>query len=290
MNIDMKSVRVLERGDALLPARAKDTHKGDYGRLMIIGGSVGYTGAPAMCAKAALRAGAGLVYMGVPEDIYAIECAKTDEAMPFPLPSDADGKISSRALPALLDRLSRCDACVLGPGLGRVEEQTELVRGILEGYSGKLLLDADGLYAASGDLSMIDGASCWVVITPHAGEFERLAGILPDEPARDASEFSKSFGCVTVLKGPETAIAFPDAEVIVSRLGNPGMATGGTGDVLAGIIGGLMGQLPLKKAVLAGVYIHGAAGDACAEAFGEYSMLPGDIIEMIPEVMKKLTK
>ena len=121
MNIDMKSVRVLERGDALLPARAKDTHKGDYGRLMIIGGSVGYTGAPAMCAKAALRAGAGLVYMGVPENIYAIECAKTDEAMPFPLPSDADGKISSRALPALLDRLSRCDACVLGPGLGRGE-------------------------------------------------------------------------------------------------------------------------------------------------------------------------
>jgi hydroxyethylthiazole kinase-like uncharacterized protein yjeF len=290
VDIDMKNARLLEARDAALPKRERDTHKGDYGRLLILGGCAGYTGAPAMCARAALRAGAGLVYVGVPAPIYEVTAVKLDEAMPFPLPADADGRISLAALPALADKLARCDACVLGPGLGRGGEQTEFVRRIVLSRRGKLLLDADALSAAAEDMDMLSCAAGTVVVTPHEGEFRRMGGTVTGNPAADAAAFAARHGCITVLKGPETAVAFPDGETAVSRLGNPGMATGGSGDVLSGVIGGLLGQLPVKKAVTAGVYIHGAAGDLCAARLGEYSMLPGDIIEAIPEVMKNLVK
>ena len=290
MDNDMKNSPFIEKSEALLPRRDKNTNKTDYGRILIAGGCVGYTGAPTMCARAALRAGAGLVYLGVPSSIYDITAVKNDEAMPFPLPSDADGRLSYSALPVLAERLNKCAVGVIGPGLGRSNEITALVGELIKSCRRPLLLDADGLFAVSRDISVLLDAPCQIVVTPHEGEFVRMGGKLTGNKAADALAFSMEHGCVTVLKGPETAAAFPDGEVYVSRFGNPGMAVGGSGDVLSGIIGGLMGQLTLKKAVLAGLYIHGAAGDACARRLGEYSMLPGDIIETMPQVMKELIK
>lgn len=263
--------------DIGLPVRRRDTHKSDYGKVLIIGGSVGYTGAVCMCARGAIRSGAGLVSVGVPESIYPIVAAKLDEPMPFPMPqplrfADIQGKLAASTV------------CVMGPGLGRSDDALELARQVLVHTTVPTVVDADGLFAAKDDLHLLRGK----IITPHGGEFARLGGRLTGNQAADAAAFSGVHGCITVLKGPETAIAFPDGKVYLSRGGNPGMAVGGSGDVLAGIIGGLLGQLPVEQAVVAAVCIHGAAGDLCAEQLGQYSMTPSDMIEALPHVIKPM--
>lgn len=221
-----------------LPRRASDTNKYDYGRVLIVGGCIGYTGAPTLCARAALRCGAGLVSVGVPEAIYAVTAVKNDEAMPFPLPS-AEGKLARDALPVLLERLEKSDVCVL---------------------------------------------------TPHDGEFARLAG--PDKTGRAeaASDFAVRHGCTVVRKGPETVCAFPDGDAAVLRVGNPGMAKGGSGDVLAGMLGALLCQMPARDAVQTAVWLHGRAGDLCAGRMGEYAMNPTDVIAALPEVTKPIIR
>ena len=290
VKIDAENIRALEKGSVTLPRRAGNLNKYGCGRVLVIGGCVGYTGAPAMCALSALRAGAGLVYVGVPQAIYPVIAGKLLEAMAFPLPDDGGGRFSEKALPVLMDKLSKCEACALGPGLGRSGELTALVRAAVRGASAPLILDADALYALSRDMTVLKEARCPVIVTPHAGEFTRMGGKLTGDPAADAAAFTAEYGCVTVLKGPVTAAAFPDGSVSLSCLGNPGMATGGTGDVLCGLIAGLAAQLPLKRAAETAVYIHGLAGDLCAERLGEYSMLAGDMIKAIPDVMKNMTE
>ena len=260
-----------------LPVRKRDTHKSDYGKLLIFGGSVGYTGAVSLCARAAIRSGAGLVSVGVPKEIYPIIAAKMDEPMPFPLDEPLGYE-------QIANKLAASTVCVIGPGLGRSEDALQFAREVLTHTTVPTVVDADGLFAVKDDLHLLQGK----IITPHAGEFTRLGGVLTGNQAADAQAFSDAYGCVTVLKGPETAIAFPNGKVYVSRGGNPGMAVGGSGDVLAGIIGGLLGQLPVEQAVVAGVCIHGAAGDLCAERYGEYSMTPSDMIAALPEVMKPM--
>ena len=158
-----------------LPRRASDTNKYDYGRVLIVGGCVGYTGAPTLCARAALRCGAGLVSVGVPEAIYAVTAVKNDEAMPFPLPS-AEGKLARDALPILLERLQKSDVCVLGPGLGRSDALTALVQAVVTQSGTPLVLDADALFAVAQDVTVLDRACAPIVLTPHDGEFARLAG------------------------------------------------------------------------------------------------------------------
>lgn len=263
--------------DIGLPVRKRDTHKSDYGKVLILGGSVGYTGAVSMCARAAIRSGAGLVRVGVPEDIYPVIAVKLDEPMPFPLQQPL-------CYDNIAAKLTASDVCIIGPGLGRSQDVLQFAREVLTHTNIPTVVDADALYAAKDDLQLLRGK----IITPHAGEFTRLGGVLTGDPAADAARFADAHGCITVLKGPETAIAFPDSKVYVSRGGNPGMAVGGSGDVLAGIIGGLLGQLPVEQAVVAGVCIHAAAGDLCAERLGEYSMTPTDMIEALPEIMKPM--
>lgn len=263
--------------DIGLPVRKRDTHKSDYGKLLILGGSVGYTGAISMCARAAIRSGAGLVRVGVPEEIYPIIASKLDEPMPFPLQQPL-------AFEQIAEKLAASTVCIIGPGLGRSEAALQFARNVLKNAQIPTVADADALFAAKDNLQLLRGK----IITPHAGEFARLGGRLTGNPTADAAEFTEKYGCITVLKGPETAIAFPDGKVYISRGGNPGMAVGGSGDVLAGIIGGLLGQLPVEQAVTAGVCIHGAAGDLCAERLGEYSMTPMDMIEVLSEVMKPM--
>lgn len=275
------------QAELFLPKRRRDTHKGDYGRLLILGGSVGYTGAPTLCARAAVRSGAGLVYLGVPADIYAITAVKNDEAMPFPLPC-ADGRLSGAAQDAVLERLAACSACVIGPGLGRSAALTALVQRVVLEARTPVIADADALFALAQDVSVLDRARAPVVLTPHEGEFRRLYGESAGGRAAEAAQFAAEHGCTVVRKGPETVCAFPDGETARMRVGNPGMAKGGSGDVLAGILGAFVCQLPLKRAVQTAVWVHGAAGSRCAERFGEYSMTPADLIEALPEVTKSL--
>ncbi|MBQ3010862.1 MAG: NAD(P)H-hydrate dehydratase [Oscillospiraceae bacterium] len=263
--------------DIGLPVRKRDTHKSDYGKLLILGGSVGYTGAVSMCARAAIRSGAGLVSVGVPEEIYPIIAAKLDEPMPFPLKQPL-------CYEEIASKLAVSDVCIIGPGLGRSEAALQFARDVLKNARIPVVVDADALFAVKDDLHLLRGN----IITPHAGEFARLGGVRTGNPAADAAAFADAHGCITVLKGPETAIAFPHGKVYLSRSGNPGMAVGGSGDVLAGIIGGLLGQLPVEQAVTAGVCIHGGAGDLCAARMGEYSMTPSDMIEALPAVMKPM--
>jgi len=260
-----------------LPPRRPETHKGDYGKILVLGGSVGYTGAPTLCARAAVRAGAGLVYLGVPRDIYEITAVKNDEAMPFPLEQFS-----------LREKLEACDVCVIGPGMGRSEDTLERVRFVLENAKGQVVLDADALWAVAQDLSVIDRARCKTVLTPHEGEFARLCPARIGEPVSDAVGFSRAHGCVTVLKGHRTVCAFPDGSVYRIEAGNPGMAKGGSGDVLAGVLGAMLGQFPLRKAVVTGCWLHARAGDLCAQRLGEYAMTATDIIEELCQVTMEI--
>ncbi len=268
-----------------IPKRDPLSHKGNYGKLVILGGSVGYTGAPYMAAEAAVRSGAGLVFLGVPEQIYAIEAVKCTESMPFPL-KDKDGKIDGTdagAIKAVDEKLSSCNVCLAGPGLGRSAGTEALIAHILGNATIPVILDADGINALSENIDILDRAACPVVLTPHAGEFARIGGDVNGDRLEAARSFAMKHNCYLVLKGHRSITACPDGSSYINTCGNAGMAKGGSGDVLAGIIAALCGQLPLEKAVPAAVYLHSYAGDLAAEKYGEYSMTPSDIISLLPE-------
>ena len=273
-----------------LPRRNPDTHKGDYGKLLILGGSVGYTGAQTLCARAAVRSGAGLVYLGVPAPIYEITAVKNDEAMPFPLAADADGRVAAAAVYAVTEKLQSCGVCAAGPGLGRGEGVRELISALLRGGGTPLVLDADGLNALSGHLDWLDAHDGVVVLTPHEGEFLRLGGVLTGDRAGDARRFAMEHGCTLILKGHRSVAAFPEGETFVTERGNPGMAKGGSGDVLTGILAAMLGQFPgdVKRAVLTGMFLHALAGDLCRDRLGEYAMTATDLIETLPAATKFL--
>ena len=257
--------------------------------MLILAGSVGLTGAADLAARAALRAGAGLVFLGVPDKTWAVLASKTDEAIVFPLPCDKEGRLTTTALPEIRSRLQRADAVLLGPGLGRSEELTELTEQIVGSCSVPLVLDADGLYAASRRQDTFwKKAACPMILTPHDGEFARLSDALTRLPRSDAAlELAERTNAVVLLKGHRTRIAAPDGRRIVNRTGNPGMATGGSGDALAGIIVSLLGQgLTPFDAAACGAWLHGAAGDlAAAQLKSEYALLPSDLIRTLPQLL-----
>lgn len=273
-----------------MPRRRAETHKGDYGKLLIVGGSVGYTGAPNLCAKAAVRSGAGLVYLGVPEAIWSVCAVKNDEAMPFPLPCDASGKLTADALAPLREYFARCGVLALGPGLGRSEGTAALTAALIQEFPGKIVLDADALWAVSPAPELLREAKGEVVITPHEGEFLRLGGSLEKGRERGAQEFAQRYGCITVLKGHRTVIAHPAGRLYSIEAGNPGMAKGGSGDVLTGVTAALLGQLETEKAAVTACAVHAGAGDVCAQKRGEYGMTPSDIIEELPYIFKTITE
>jgi len=269
-------------------ARPRDMHKGDAGKLLLIGGSVGYTGALTLAAKAALRTGAGLVFMGVPAEIYPIVAAQNSEAMPFPLPN-TDGKLNEQALPLILERLSDIDALLIGPGMGQSPALDALVCDIIRAAPEiPIILDADGLNAVSRHIDVLDEARACLTLTPHDGEFTRLGGDLSHgDRLKSARDFAAHHTCCLVLKGPGTITAYPSGDAYVNTTGNPGMATGGSGDVLAGMIAALYGQ-DLPSAPFIAAWVHGRAGDLAAANLGEYSMLPSDLLDYLPEVLKQL--
>ncbi|MBR6208248.1 MAG: NAD(P)H-hydrate dehydratase [Oscillospiraceae bacterium] len=281
---------VILPGEIRLPKRPRVSHKGDFGKLLILGGSRGYTGAPNLCARAAVRSGAGLVYLGVPEAIYPICAVKNDEAMPFPLPCDREGRLTEEAVRLALARENAPDVIVAGPGMGRSEEIRKAVRLLLREAKVPLVLDADALWAVSDEVALLADYAYPLIITPHAGEFARLGGAITGERLCDARFFARQYGCITVLKGHRTVVAMPDGRAGIIAAGNPGMAKGGSGDVLAGVLGALLGQMEPERAALTACWVHADAGDECAAQKGEYGMTPSDIIEAIPTIMKEITE
>ncbi len=285
------AVSAVTAEDVRLPRRRLDAHKGDFGRVVILAGSRDYTGAPILAAEAAVRSGAGLVSLGVPESIYSITAMRTREVMPFALPEGRDGRFSPAAVEEALRRLEKADVCLIGPGLGRDDGVTEFVCEVLRRAQCQIVLDADGIFAAAQHISVLRDTVRPCVLTPHDGEFARLGGDTADGRLPAAHGFAHQNRCVLVLKGYHTLIASPDGRVQVNTTGNPGMAKGGSGDVLAGITTGLCAQLKdPAKAAAAAVYLHGLAGDFAAETYGEYAMTPTDLIGKLPDALKSVTR
>lgn len=264
----------------LLPTRRADGHKGTFGRIYVVAGDVGYTGAPVYAAEAAARTGSGLVFVGVPQAVYPIVAARCATAMSQPLPEDRE---------VLLERLKGCDAVVLGPGLGRSRAAEELVLFLLEKLECPVVLDADGINAAAAHIDVLRGRRCPTVVTPHEGEFLRLGGDLSLGREEAALAAARELGCVLVLKGPGTITAAPDGRARRNTTGNCGMAKGGSGDILSGMIASLIGQGadPFDAAACA-VWLHGRSGDLCQRQMTAYAMTPPDMVERLPEVFREL--
>ncbi|NMB25353.1 MAG: NAD(P)H-hydrate dehydratase [Firmicutes bacterium] len=281
----------------LMHPRPSAGHKGTFGHVLVLAGSVGMTGAAALAARGALVAGAGLVSLGIPHSLNDIMEIKTTEAMTIPLPETAERALSMEALPHIRQRLPQMEALVLGPGLGRLLSTGGLVEAILQEVTCPVVLDADGLnlVAETGILETRTTESGPLVITPHPGEMARLLGSSVKDIQRDRVEVAVTaahrFSCTVVLKGAGTVIAASDGQFWVNTTGNVGMATGGTGDVLAGVIGGcIAGGMDVTEAARFGVYVHGLAGDLALAEFGAPSLLAGDLAGKLPQALQLIQR
>jgi NAD(P)H-hydrate epimerase len=281
----------------LAAPRKIDAHKGDFGHVLILAGSVGKTGAAAMAAKAALRAGAGLVTVATAKSALPIIASLGMEFMTEPLPETEVGSISLRALDCgRLDQLMEDkDVLAVGPGIGTARETAEFVRTVVNRCPVPVVLDADGLNAFAGCMESLRAEGRVRVLTPHPGEMARLTGKTTAEILAHridaAREFARHHGVTLVLKGSRTLTAAPDGNVWVNPTGNPGMATGGTGDVLTGLISGLLAQFPQRsptEVVAAGVFLHGRAGDMAVREMGEASLIAGDLLDYLPRAFRSL--
>ena len=270
----------------LLPARDPYGHKGTFGKVLCICGSVGYTGAPIFASRAAVRTGSGLVFLAVPESIWPVCAVKSDEAMPFPMP-DMDGRLHG-CFTQLRQRAEGCDAILAGCGLGRSAGLDELMRDILT-FPQPLVLDADGINAIASHMDVLQRRRGRVtVLTPHEGEFLRAGGDLSRGRIDAAVDYAVKYGVHLILKGHETVVAAPDGRYCINTTGNSGMAKGGSGDVLAGMVLSLLGQgMEAFDACCAAVYLHGRAGDLAAAGKGERGMTPTDLLESIPYALKE---
>ncbi len=271
-----------------LPVRKQDGHKGDFGKVFCLCGSVGYTGAAMFASRAAVRTGSGLVFLGVPAETWGVVAVKCDEAMCFPMPSQ-NGRFSLDAFDGAWQRAMGCDAVLVGCGFGRDAESDALVRRLLA-LPKPMVLDADGINALSGHIDEMKSRPAPTVLTPHEGEFARL---MPLRAGREASALTlaKETGAVVVLKGYHTVIAAPDGRMEVNPTGNNGMAKGGSGDVLSGMVASLLGQgVEAFAAACCAVYLHGLAGDLAAAEKTRQGMTPSDMVEYIPYAYKEILR
>ena len=276
-----------------LPERPATAHKGDFGKVFILAGSTGLTGAATLCSNACLTSGAGLVILGTPDKVNAILEEKLTEVMTKPFPSTDQGTLSSSAKESVQSMLAWADTLAIGPGLGSHPETIQLIREIVQSTTLPCVLDADGINAFKDAAEILANHQNDLILTPHIGELARLTGrsipAIETDRIETAREWAKTLNTVLVLKGAPTIIANPDGLVLISNTGNSGMATAGAGDVLTGLIAGLLGQKlsPLQAAAV-GVYIHGKAGDLAADAIGERSLTAGLLIDYLPQVFKGL--
>lgn len=275
--------------------RPSDSHKGTFGRVVTVCGSYGMAGAAMLCIRAALRSGVGLVTAAVPRSVYPLLAPVIPEAVFLPLPEDAQGRLCREATEPLLRALQGASAVVVGPGLGRSEELTELVEAVLRRSPCPIILDADGINAVRPHMVVEEAVSAPLILTPHPGEMARLLDTLLSEVQQHRTEiarrFAEEYGVTLVLKGHHTLVAAPDRPLLQNETGNPGMATGGSGDVLAGLIGGLAAQgLSPYESAMCGVYLHGLAGDRAAARLSQHGMLPSDMIEELGGLFLNLEK
>lgn len=280
-------VRILDQASvlSLLPDRDPRGHKGSFGKILLLCGSRGYTGAAYLAAMGALRSGAGLTFLGVPESIYEIEAVKLHEPVVFPLP-DENGRLSLLGIPEIEARLGQMDAVLIGCGMGQSGGTLAVVKAVLQQAKCPVVLDADGINVLKAHKDILRGRAYPTILTPHDGEFLRFGGTIGEDRMASAAHFSREWNSIILLKGHRTCIT--DGERgYRNHTGNPGMAVGGSGDVLAGVIVSLLGQgLKPLEAAACGAWLHGAAGDLCAEEIGQYGMLPTDMLTRIPRLMK----
>ncbi|NOY89156.1 MAG: NAD(P)H-hydrate dehydratase [FCB group bacterium] len=278
-----------------LPVRKPDGHKGDFGKVFILAGSRGLTGAAILAAKSALRAGCGLAKIGCPQTVLPIIAGSVTEATGLPLPDVAKkGALALRGLGEIRLAIQEHDAVIVGPGLGRHHETFELVRRLISSMEKPMIVDADGLNALAKHIDILKNIETPMVLTPHPGEFKRLTSVSVPEDIHQrinvAREFATIYRKVLVLKGSPTIVADKDGVCYVNRTGNSGMATGGSGDVLSGIIGTFLAQkMPPIDAAICGVYIHGYAGDLAANDLTERAMIAGNMVDYLGEVFQILT-
>ncbi|MDW7668851.1 MAG: NAD(P)H-hydrate dehydratase [Bacillota bacterium] len=272
-----------------LKVRNKESHKGDYGRISIIGGSYGMSGSVYLASTAALKMGSGLVYSIVPQSIADILSIKFDEIIVKTINS-SKLFLENKDYKEIMDKIKGSDAVGIGPGLGWNENQELLVQNLLETIEKPVVLDADGLNCISKNTEILKNKDK-IIVTPHIGEMERLTKkpkeYIIKNPEKTALEFSKKYNVVTVLKKSNTVVANPEGEIYINKTGNPGMATAGSGDVLTGIITSLIGQgYSCFDSAKLGVFIHGLAGDMASYKYSDYSMTAKDIVEFLPETVK----
>lgn len=273
--------------DKILPRRQPDADKNAFGRVLCVCGSAGYTGAAYFSAQGAVRMGSGVVTLATPEKAWPVLAVKLNEPVVRPMPCDADGMLSREALPLLTALAARADAMLIGCGLGRSDAVTEIVCSLLQSANCPVVLDADGINALSAHKDVLRQTAQPVVLTPHAAEFARLSGIQQPN-TEELSAFAQENRCILLYKGHRTRIFAPDGTMYRNHSGNPGMAKGGSGDVLAGMLVSLCGQgiVPVQAACAA-AWLHGRAGDAAANRLSEYGMTPGDMLCELSGLLKR---
>jgi ADP-dependent NAD(P)H-hydrate dehydratase / NAD(P)H-hydrate epimerase len=276
----------------MLDRRPLDSHKGDFGRLLVIAGSPGMTGAAVLAARAALRSGTGLVRVAAPSGQVPVIQVQLCEAVCVPSAESSEGTLGTESEGELLKGAAAANACAVGPGLSNHFETAQVVRNLLQRIAVPMVIDADALNALAGHTDLLKKVKAPVILTPHPGEMGRLLGVSTDDVQKDriglARDFARRHRVVLVLKGAGTVVATPDGTTFINSTGNPGMASGGTGDALTGVIGGFLaqGRSPVDAARL-GVYLHGLAGDLTAREKGEVGSTAGDLIEQLPEAIRK---
>ncbi len=275
-----------------IPVRREDTHKGDYGKVFVIAGSRGMTGAAFLCSQGAIRSGSGLVINGIPESLNAIMETKLTEVMTLPLKETAACSLGLKAKADILDFAGKCDVVAIGPGLGRDAETRALIKELIVDIEQPVVLDADGINAFEGELEILRKRPGRTVITPHPGEMARLMGKDAVEIQANRVDIARSVaevaGVVVCLKGHRTVVASPEGMTYVNETGNSGMASGGTGDVLTGMIASFIGQgVDEFSAAVSGVYLHGLAGDIAAEKKGPFGLIASDLLKFMPEAFDR---
>ncbi|TME84178.1 MAG: NAD(P)H-hydrate dehydratase [Chloroflexi bacterium] len=276
-----------------LPARPRDGHKGTFGTVVVLAGSQGFTGAAYLASMGAARSGAGIVRLLVAQSIYPILAEKCTEVIVGPVPEISPGVVGHASLSGILRGFAGADAGVIGPGLGRDASTRRLIEDLVPRVAAPLVLDADALNLLSEHRTMLPRLSPRIVLTPHPAEFARLSGLETPAVQQDrrgiASRFAKVWNKVVVLKGADTVIAAPDGRVTLNAVATPALASGGTGDVLAGVIAGLMGQrLPPFEAAVTGVHLHSLAGMDLEASMGQAGVLASDLLPQLPRVMERL--
>lgn len=275
------------------PKRRADSEKRDFGHALIIAGSSGYTGAAYLTSQAAMRSGSGLVTLAIGKSLHGILAKKLTEVMVKPFPETKEGSLSLKAEKPILRFARKCDSFAIGPGLSRNKETARLVRRLVAKLTGPVVIDADGINAFSGHAGDLNNACGDLIFTPHAGELSRLTGKSADEIRKNrkdiALKVAREYNIVLVLKGHRTVVADPDGKLYINKTGNSGMASGGVGDVLTGIIAGFLAQgADGFNAAVLGAYFHGFAGDLALKEKGPLGLIATDLLEKLPEVLKML--